>query len=77
MIELVRDLSTIDVHAKFENDPWKIVDVRVLTGFVWPAARPLGRRQYPRALKGCRVKKVITNLRKSEFLCEKMWKLLD
>ena len=31
MIELVRDLRVINVLAKFENDPWKIVDVRVLT----------------------------------------------
>ena len=40
MIELVRDLRVINVLAKFENDPWKIVDVRVLTGLVCPAARP-------------------------------------
>ena len=39
MIELVRDLRAINVLAKFENDPWKIVDVRVLTGLVCPAAR--------------------------------------
>ena len=58
MIELVRDLRAINVLAKFENDPWKIVDVRVLTGLVCPAARPLGRRQYPGALKGCGVKTV-------------------
>ena len=31
MIELVRDLRVINVLAKFENDPWKIIDVRVLT----------------------------------------------
>ena len=31
MIELVRDLKAINVLAKFENDPWKIKDVRVLT----------------------------------------------
>ena len=53
MIELVWDLRAINVLAKFENDPWKIVDVRVLTGLVCPAACPLGRRQYPGALKGC------------------------
>ena len=47
MIELVRDLRAINVLAKFENDPWKIMDVRVLTGLVCPAARPLGVRQYP------------------------------
>ena len=31
MIKLVRDLRVINVLAKFENDPWKIMDVRVLT----------------------------------------------
>ena len=57
MIELVRDLRVINVLAKFENDPWKSMDVRVLTGLVCPAAaRPPGVRQYPGALKGCRVK---------------------
>ena len=56
MIELVRDLRVINVLAKFENDPWTIMDVRVLTGHVCPAARPLGVRQYPGALKGCGVK---------------------
>ena len=60
MIELVRGLRVINVLAKFENDPWKITDVRVLTGLVCPAARPpaspLGVRQYPGALKGCGVK---------------------
>ena len=59
MIELVRDLRVINVLAKFENDPWKIMDVRVLTGLVCPAARPLGVRQYPGALKGCGVKSMI------------------
>ena len=43
MIELVWDLRAINVLAKFENDPWKIVDVRVLTGLVCPAARPPAR----------------------------------
>ena len=60
MIELVQDLRVINVLAKFENDPWKIMDMRVLTGLVCPAARPparpLGRRQSPGALKGCGVK---------------------
>ena len=56
MIKLVRDHRAINVLAKFENDPWKIVDVRVLTGLVCPATRRLGRRQYPGALKGCGVK---------------------
>ena len=58
MIELVRDLRVINVLAKFENDPWKIMDVRVLTGLVCPAARPLGVPQYPGA---CGVK-MINNL---------------
>ena len=65
MIELVRDLRTINVLAKFENDPWKIMDVRVLTGLVCPAARPPARppvrppargTTIPRSLKGCGVK---------------------
>ena len=43
MIELVRDLRVINVLAKFENDQWKIMDVRVLTGFVCPAAHPPAR----------------------------------
>ena len=46
MIELVRDLRAINVLAKFENDPWKIMDVRVLTGLVCPAARPPDRSGY-------------------------------
>ena len=40
MIELVPDLRVINVLAKFENDPWKIGDVGVLTGLVCPSARP-------------------------------------
>ena len=43
MIELVRDLRIINVLPKFENDPWKSMDVRVLTGLVCPAARPPAR----------------------------------
>ena len=40
MIELVRDLRVINVLTKFENDPWKIMDVRVLTGLsVLPPSR--------------------------------------
>ena len=31
MIELVWDLRVINVLAKFENDLWKIMDVRALT----------------------------------------------
>ena len=40
MIKLIRYLRVINVLAKFENDPWKIMDMRVLTGLVCPAARP-------------------------------------
>ena len=40
MIEHVWDFMVINVLAKFENDPWKIMDVKVLTGLVCPAARP-------------------------------------
>ena len=61
MIEFVRDLMVINVLTKFENDPWKIMDVRVLTGLVCPAARPLGVQQYPGALKGCGVKRLEQN----------------
>ena len=64
MIKLVWDLRVINVLAKFENDPWKIMDVRVLTGLVCPAARPLGVRQYPGALKRCGVK--------TDFFCREM-----
>ena len=39
MIELVRDFRVINVLAKLENDPWEIMDVRVLTGLVCPATR--------------------------------------
>ena len=46
MIELVRDLRVINVLAKFENDPWKSMEVRVLTGLVCPAARPPTRSRY-------------------------------
>ena len=44
MIELVRDLRAINVLAKFENEPWKIMDVRVLMGLVCPAAHPPAAR---------------------------------
>ena len=43
MIELVRDFRVINVLAKFENELWKIMDVRVLTGLVCPAAGPSAR----------------------------------
>ena len=43
-------------QGNFENDPWKSMDMRVLTGLVCPAARPLGVRQYPGVLKGWGVK---------------------
>ena len=67
MIELVPDLRVINVLAKFENDPWKIMDVSVLTELVCPAARP-GDGQYPGALKGCGVK----NCQKFKF-CKKLY----
>ena len=77
MIELVRYLRVIYVLAKFENDPWKIMDVRVLTGLVCPVARPparpLGRRQYPGALKGCGVKTLIPNYRVAKLLLWPLW----
>ena len=50
MIELVRDLRVINVLAKFENDLWKSMDVRVLTGLVCPAAR-LGYDNTPEPLR--------------------------
>ena len=62
MIELVRDLRVINVLAKFENDPWNIMDVSVNGACLpcrppaRPPARPFGERQYPGALKGCGVK---------------------
>ena len=31
MIELVRDPRVLNVLAKFENEPWKITEVRALT----------------------------------------------
>ena len=37
-LQLVRDLRAMNVFAKFENDPWKITDVRALTGLDRPAA---------------------------------------
>ena len=76
MIELVRDLRTINVLAKFENDPWKIMDVRVLTGLVCPAARPPVRpparppargTTIPRSLKGCGVTK--QNKKNNDLWC--------
>ena len=57
MIEIVPDLRVINVLAKFENDPWKIMDVRVLTGLVCPAARPPARgTTIPRSPEGLRGK---------------------
>ena len=43
MIEPVPDLRVINVLAKFENDPWKIMDVRVSTVLVCPGAHPPAR----------------------------------
>ena len=51
MIELVRDLRVINVLAKFENDPWKIMDVRVLTGLVCSAAARSGYDNTPEPLR--------------------------
>ena len=68
MIELVRDLRQINVLAKYENDPWKIMDVRVLTGLVCPAAPPLGVRQYAEAFKGCGVKILVVQILQQHVL---------
>ena len=54
MIELVQDLRVINVLVQFENDPWKIMDVRVLTGLVCPAARPPARSGYDNILEPLR-----------------------
>ena len=72
MIEPVQDLRVINVLAKFENDPWKIMDVRVLTGGLsaLQPARPLGVRQYLGALKGCGVK--INHLQINSFDYQKI-----
>ena len=43
MIELVRYLRVINILAKFENDAWKIIDVRVLTGPLCPTTRAPAR----------------------------------
>ena len=43
MIKLVWDPRVINVLDKFENDPWKSMDVIVLTGLVCPAARLTAR----------------------------------
>ena len=49
-------LRVINVLTKFENDPWKIVDVRVLTELVCPAARPPARvMTIPRSPWGLKV----------------------
>ena len=52
MIELVRDLRVINVLAKFENDPWKIMDMRVLTELVCPARPPARDDNTPEPLMG-------------------------
>ena len=80
MIELVQDLRAINVLAKFENDPWKIMDVRVLTGLsALPPAHPLGVPQYPGALEGCGVKNQLVNpskMTKFTSICTFSWFLL-
>ena len=54
MIELVRDLRVINILAKFENDV-RNSGLESVNGACLPC-RPLARRQYPGALKGCGVK---------------------
>ena len=50
--------NLVTLAWKMSSGMWKIMDVRVLTGLVCPAARPLGVRQHPGALKGCGVKSI-------------------
>ena len=52
MIELVRDLRVINVLAKFENDPWKIVDLRVLTALVGIAKFENAKKKLPKMFFG-------------------------
>ena len=35
----------MNVHAKFENNPWNIKDFRVLTGLSWPAEGSTDRKK--------------------------------
>ena len=59
MIELVRDVRVINVLAMLENEPCNIMDVRVLTGLVCPAAHPPGHDNTPE-LRGKKVKWIYT-----------------
>ena len=52
MIELVWDLRVINVLDKFENDLWKIMDVRVLMGHVCPPAWATTIPRSPSGLRG-------------------------
>ena len=52
MIELVRDLRVINVVAKFENDPWKIMDVRVLTVIFHVRSWKMGEKKSPKIFFG-------------------------
>ena len=57
MTEIVQDLRVMNVLAKFENDQSKIIDMRVLTGLVCPAARLPARSgddntRSPKGLRG-------------------------
>ena len=54
MIELVRDLRVINVLAKFENDPWKITDMRVLMGACLPCRPPAWATTIPQSPQGLR-----------------------
>ena len=66
MIKLLRDLMTINVFAKFENIPWKITDVRALTGLVCPATCS------PTCLLNCPPTRATTIPRSSERLLGKI-----
>ena len=53
MIEIVRDLTAINVLAKFENDPWKIMESESVNGaclLCRPPARP-GYDNTPESLR--------------------------
>ena len=62
LIKLVWDLEAINILAKFENDPWKILHVRALYDGAWPPCRPSNQsparwgEDNTRSPKGCGVK---------------------
>ena len=39
MLDFFRDIKATNILANFENDPWKITDVRALPGLDRPAPR--------------------------------------